>query len=217
MRTQQEILPVPALFLATALLCGAAHAGRPLAVDDANVDPAGTGHVEAWLAQATGARVYSIAPGYAPVDGLELGALLARDQRAAVTLSALQAKWRITPSREQGCNLGAVAGLSHDTASPNTTYLNGLLTCNHPDLGSGHFNLGVSRTGQAPSRAGWGMAYEKPVGSTTPHIEWFGSQHAKPTVQVGLRGDIVMGIQLDGSIGRSAGAMLYTVGTKLLF
>jgi hypothetical protein len=61
------------------------------------------------------------------------------------------------------------------------------------------------------------MAYEKQVGNVTPHIEWFGSQQARPTIQVGLRGDIVNGVQLDGSIGRSSGAMLYTVGTKLQF
>jgi hypothetical protein len=217
MTTRQEILATTTLLLGTALLCGTANAGRPLAVDDANVDAAGTGHVEAWLAQAPGARVYSLAPAYAPVEGLELGALLARDQRASVTLSALQAKWRITPSRETGCNLGAVAGLGHATDSPNNAYLNGLLTCNHPDLGSTHLNLGVSRPRHAASRVGWGMAYEKPVGNMTPHVEWFGSERAKPTIQVGLRGDIAKGVQLDGSVGRSAGAMLYTLGTKLLF
>jgi len=217
MTTTQSFLPTPALLLVTVLLCGTANAGRPLTVDDANVDPAGTGHVEAWLAHAPGARVYSAAPAYAPVDGLELGALLARDHRASVTLSALQAKWRITPSRDTGCNLGAVAGLGHETASPSTGYLNGLLTCNHPDLGSSHFNLGVSRTRHASSRKGWGIAYERPLGSVTPHVEWFGSQQAKPTIQVGLRGEVAKGLQLDGSVGRSAGAMLYTLGTKLLF
>lgn len=217
MTTKQEILSLPALFLGTALLCSSAIAGRPLAVDDAGVDPTGTGQIEAWLAQAPGARVYSIAPTYAPLDGLELGALLARDQRASVTLSALQAKWLITPSRETGCNVGAVAGLGRATGSPNSTYLNGLFTCNHPDLGSTHLNLGVTKLRHAGSRLDWGVAYEKPVGSVTPSIEWFGSERAKPTVQVGLRGDIAKGVQLDGSIGRSAGAMLYTLGTKLLF
>lgn len=217
MRTKRKILPVPTLLLGTALLCGTANAGRPLTVDDANVDESGTGHVEAWLAHAPGARVYSVAPAYAPVDGLELGVLLARDQRASVTLSALQAKWRITPSRETGCNLGAVAGLGHATDSPNTAYLNGLLTCNHPTLGSTHWNLGVSRLRHEGSRRGWGIAYEKLLGRVTPHVEWFGSEHAKPTIQVGLRGDVAEGVQLDGSIGRNAGATIYTLGTKLLF
>ena len=217
MTSKYKLQPEAALFLATALLCGTANAGRPLAVDDANVGAAGTGHVEAWLAQAPGARVYSIAPAYAPVDGLELGALLARDRRASVTLSSLQAKWRITPSQEAGCNMGAVAGLGHAAGAPNTTSLNGLLTCNHPDLGSTHFNLGVSRLRHEVTRRGWGLAHERAVGNVTPHIEWFGSERAKPTVQVGLRGDIAEGVQLDGSIGRSAGAMLYTLGTKLAF
>ena len=39
---------------ALALLCTPAWAGRPLSVDDANVDDKGTGHVEAWFARGAG-------------------------------------------------------------------------------------------------------------------------------------------------------------------
>ena len=51
--------------------------GRPLTVDDANVNEPGHAQLEAWVARAGGSTVYNVAPAYAPVDGLEIGALLA--------------------------------------------------------------------------------------------------------------------------------------------
>lgn len=198
-------------------LCGVASAGRPLVVDDANVNEAGHGQLEAWAARAPGSTSYNLAPAYAPIDGLEIGALLARDTKADLTLSALQAKWRITPSQEDGCNAGAVLGIAHARGAPNTAYLNGLFTCNKPAWGSVHLNVGVSKPRGEREALGWGVAYEREIGGVTPHVEWFGSDGAKPTFQVGLRGNITQRIQLDGSVGRSNGATLYTLGTKFQF
>lgn len=201
-----------------AICSGAALAGRPLVVDDANVNEAGHGQLEAWISRAqAGKNVYSLAPAFAPVQGLEIGALLARDTGASVTLSALQAKWRISPSLEDGCNFGAVLGIAHAPGTPNTGYLNGLLTCNKPELGSAHLNLGVSKARGSPKALGWGVAYEREVMGVTPHLEWFGSEGAKPTLQIGLRGNIAQDVQLDGSVGRTGAVTLYTVGTKFQF
>lgn len=202
---------------ACALLCTAAWAGRPLTVDDANVDDAGHGHVEAWAARAPGAKAYNLAPAYAPVDGVELGALLARDTAAATSLRGLQAKWRITPSQENGCNAGAVLGWSRETASPHTASLNGLLTCRSAQRGNVHMNLGAMKAAGTTARANWGVAFERDLESVTPSIEWFGGQGAKRTLQAGLRGNIASNLQLDGSVGRRGRAMLYTLGTKLQF
>jgi hypothetical protein len=205
------------LYLALAAFCDAAMAGRPLLVDDANVNDPGQGQLEAWVARGDGSTVYNIAPAYAPAAGLELGALLARDARAAVTFSGIQAKWRITPSLEKGCNTGAVLGATHAPAAPNTALLNGLLTCNHPELGSLHLNVGVSQARHGPGLLGWGIAFEREIAGITPHVEWLGVQRSKPTVQVGLRGDLFKNVQLDGSVGRTGDATLYTVGTTLRF
>lgn len=191
--------------------------GRPLVVDDANVNEAGHGQLEAWVARAPGATVFNLAPAYAPIEGLEIGALLARDRDAHVTSSALQAKWRITPSQDNGCNFGAVLGVAHTPGDPNIGYLNGLLTCNKPEMGSAHLNLGVSKARRSPRSVGWGIAYEREVMGVTPHVEWFGAEGVKPTIQVGLRGNIAANIQLDGSVGRSGGVTLYTLGTKFQF
>lgn len=193
-------------------------AGRPLVVDDANVNEAGHGQLEAWVARAQGAKnVYNLAPAFAPIDGLEIGALLARDTNAPETLSALQAKWRITPSQENGCNFGAVLGVAHAPGTRNTGYLNGLFTCNHPELGSAHLNLGAAKARGSSKTLTWGIAYEREVMGVTPHVEWFGNEGAKPTMQVGLRGNIAKNVQLDGSVGRSDGVTLYTLGAKYQF
>ncbi len=107
--------------------------------------------------------------------------------------------------------------MAHASGTPNTAYLNGLFTCNHAELGSAHLNLGVTKPHRASSTLGWGVAYEREVMGVTPHIEWFGAQHSKPTVQVGLRGNVASNIQLDGSVGRTGGTTLYTLGTKFQF
>lgn len=114
------------------LASSSAHAGRPLTVDDANTDDAGTGHVEGWYARLPGhAHTWTVAPAYAPVDGLELGASVTRDRTAANTSQALRAKWRITPSQEAGCHTAAVLGATQTRRQGGTTpYLNSLLSCN---------------------------------------------------------------------------------------
>ena len=204
------------LLLLAAVACSPALAGRPLAVDDANVNEAGRGQLEVWVARGAGSTVFNLAPAYAPVEGLEFGALLARESNTGDKVSALQVKWRITASKETGCNFGAVAGLSH-AAERNTGYLNGLLTCNRPELGSVHFNLGATKPGGAARARSWGLAYEREIMGITPHLEWFGVEHAKPTLQAGVRGHVAPDLQLDGSVGRGDGVTLYTLGAKLGF
>jgi hypothetical protein len=186
-------------------------------VDDANTDEAGHGHVEAWLAREPGSTVYNLAPAYSPIDGLEFGAQLARDTSALVTLKTLQAKWRITPRQEHGCNAGAVLGWSRATAAPDAVSLNGLLTCNRAGQGSVHANLGGTQAGSTRATVNWGVAYEHDLKVVTPSIEWFGEQRSKPTLQAGLRGNLAKSLQLDGSVGRRGGARLYSLGTKLQF
>ena len=93
--------------------CGAAFAGRPLTVDDANTNEKGAGHVEAWVARAHGATVVNVAPAFAPLDRLELAATLSRDTTNQVTASAVQAKVILTERQDKGCNLGASGGFAH--------------------------------------------------------------------------------------------------------
>ncbi len=203
---------------ASLMACGFANAGRPLTVDDANTDDAGSGHVEAWYARQPGkANTWTVAPAYSPIDGLELGASVTRDRTAASTSQSLQAKWRITPSQESGCNSAAVLGASQTRGQSGTTpYFNGLLTCNSA-LGSTHFNLGAQRAPGGPGVGTWGLAHEREWGPVTVHAEAFGQRLAKPTFQIGARKDLSPNLQLDATLGRSNHQNLFSVGLKQSF
>jgi len=136
-------LLVPALALAA---LSSAWAGRPLAVDDANTNDAGHGHVEAWATRVPGLTVLTVAPAYAPIDGLEFGAAYARENGSGVHATTLQLKWRITASRDDGCNLGLSLGgsrLSH--GGGRVGFANLLGSCNGVAGGSVHLNLGQAK------------------------------------------------------------------------
>lgn len=126
-------------------------AGRPLTVDDASVNDAGNGHVEAWYARQPGRlHTWTVAPAYAPIDGLELGVSFTRDRTSPQSSEAVQAKWRITPVQDNGCNAGAVLGVAHASGAGRTPYINGLFTCNS-GWGATHFNLGANRASGNPT------------------------------------------------------------------
>lgn len=121
-----------------------AQAGRPLTVDDASVNDVGEGHVEGWWTRAPGgSRSWTVAPAYAPIQNVELGAGLAREQKTGLETHNIQAKFRITPSQDNGCNVGAVLGAARTTGDSSKGYVNALFTCNHATLGSLHTNLGA--------------------------------------------------------------------------
>jgi hypothetical protein len=80
-----------------------------------------------------------------------------------------------------------------------------------------HASLGLSKAKDSPTDCAWGIALEKEIFGVTPHIEWFGVEGSKSTGQIGLRGNIANSIQLDGSVGRSDGNTLYTLGLKFQF
>lgn len=195
-----------------------AQAGRPLSVDDANVNAVGEGHVEGWWTRApNGARSWSLSPAYAPMQNVELGAGLAREQKTGLETLNIQAKFRITPSQDQGCNVGAVLGTARSTGETSKGYANALLTCNHPTLGSLHTNLGALDFSSNQRVGTWGLAWERVYGELTGHVEVYGQQANKPTWATGLRTLVLPSLQLDTSIGRQGGHHLLTLGTKWMF
>lgn len=194
------------------------HAGRPLTVDDANVNETGEGHVEGWWTRApNGSRSWTIAPVYAPMQSVELGAGIAREQKTGLETLNVQAKFQLTESRENGCNVGAVLGTARTTGETSKGYVNALLTCNHPTLGSLHTNLGALDFSGSQRIGTWGLAWERAYGNITAHVEVYGQQHDKPTWATGLRTNILPKLQLDVSVGRQASQNLVTLGTKWMF
>jgi hypothetical protein len=201
-------------------IAGPALAGRPLTVDDAGTNAGGEGHVELWMARAEGARSTNISPAYALRDGLELSALLSRETPDKITTTALQLKVLLSPSKEDGCNFGVGVGVARARAagdSENGAFVNGIATCNGTPLGNVHFNPGYTKPSSASGVKSWGVALEREMGVVTPHIEYFGADQIKPVLQIGLRGDLAKSLQLDGTVGRSAGITGYSLGVKYKF
>lgn len=194
-------------------------AGRPLAVDDANVNAAGAGHVEVWVVR-DGAKTntWNLAPAFAPVDGVEIGVGFAKARKIGHVEQAIQTKWRITPSQENGCNFASTLGTVHEKDVGNSPYWVGIMTCNAA-AGSVHINLTRHKPKDEKSFNSWGVAFERPTGSITPHIELFGDQGMKPTVQIGAKTDIADGLQLDTTIGRERqnSANVLSLGFKYSF
>lgn len=210
---------------AASLLCMAAMlwaqtclAGRPLSVDDANVNDVGAGHVEMWYARQPGnANVWTVAPAYGIAQGIEIGVAVARDATNDSSTNTVQAKFRFTPSLEKGCNVGASVGASQaNNGVENTPFVNGLLSCN-ADYGSVHLNVGSTSPPGGPGLGTWGLAVEREIGSFTAHAETFGQENGSPTVQLGLRTEVVKNVQIDGSAGRVNGESVLSVGLKFQF
>lgn len=205
--------------LILAACCAGAYAGRPLTVDDANVNDTGAGHIEAWVARdASRSTVLNLAPAYAPIDGLEIGGVLARDTTNHVSAQSVQAKWRMTASKENGCNLAAVLGSSRTSgATGRTTYVSGNLSCNGLGPTNVHVNLGASKANNTSAIGAWGIAAELPMATWTPHMEWFGAEGSKATVQLGARTQLTKTLQLDGTLARTQGQSSASLGLKLQF
>ena len=202
-------------FLAAFVCIFEAQAGRPLTVDDANVNDVGEGQVEGWWTRSPdGARSWTVAPAYAPIKNVELGAGLSREQKTGIQSVNVQAKFRITESQEKGCNLGSVVGTARTDGESSKAYVNGLVTCNHPTLGSLHTNLGALDFSKSQRIGTWGLAWERAYGEVTAHVEVYGQRQEKPTMATGIRMNILPKLQIDTSVGRQSGQNLLTLGTK---
>lgn len=205
--------------LLACLMVTPSHAGRPLAVDDANVNDKGAGHVEVWVARDSDKiDTWNLAPAFAPVEGVEVGIGFAKARKHGNAQQAIQAKWRITPSNENGCNFASTLGNVHEKNVGNSSFLVGIMTCN-TEAGSVHVNLTRNNPKDEASFNSWGVAFERSIGNFTPHIEAFGDQGGKPTLQIGAKTEIVEGIQLDATVGRDRQnrATVFSVGFKYAF
>jgi hypothetical protein len=207
------------LTASVALIAGQVNAGRPLTVDDANTNEKGAGHLEYWWAREPGnAQTFNIAPAYAPFEDIELSAAWTRELKSKLNATAIQAKWVVTKPIENGCNLGLVGGSAKvSDGGSRTQYANGLITCNRKDFGNLHLNLGGEKPKDGSTVRTWGVAVEREMGTAALHLEYFGAKGEKPTIQAGMRGDIVKSLQLDGTVGRVDKETVYSVGMKIQF
>ncbi len=202
---------------ALALFCLPAWAGRPLSVDDANVDDKGTGHVEAWFERGAGStNVYNVVPAYSPWRAVEFSVPLARDRTNAVTSVGALVRLRITEPQESGCNFLVALGDQHFNPGGNQPYAYSAATCKKNGFAL-NVNLGAAKPSGGSSFGTWGIALERDHGDLVGHVEAFGQEHAKPTFQVGARKDIGKGFQIDGTVGRTDGDTIFSLGVKFSF
>jgi hypothetical protein len=216
----KSLFPITSSFLLFIALLASmpSFAGRPLTVDDASVNDAGDGHVEAWWTRSpNGVRSWTVAPAYAPVENIELGAGIAREQFTGIQTQNIQAKFRITPTQENGCNFGAVLGSARVEGDSFKPYVNGLFSCNSSTLGSFHTNVGALDVSSSQRVRTWGVAWERAYGEVTVHIEKFGMENEKSTIATGLRFNVMEDLQLDTSVGRANKQNIVTVGLKWMF
>lgn len=208
---------LPAALL-TFLLAAPAWAGRPLNVDDANVNEVGEGQLETWYAREPGSSgVWNIAPAYSPMAGLELGATAARDRTLRINTFSVQAKLQLSKPSEAGCHYAGIVGVSRpDGQAGGSPYGTAIMTCAIAP-GALHLNLGASRAPGESAAAALGVAWEQDLKFATGHVEMLAEQRTKPAFNVGLRRDLAKDVQIDGSVGRSDRQTLWSVGMKFQF
>ena len=204
--------------LAVSLLSVSAQAGRPLSVDDANVNDTGVAHVETfWSRAADGSRSFTIAPTYSPLPGLDLIAQDVRTLSGGAHSQTLQAKMQVTSPKDNSCHFAWVVGATQwQKGDGQKSFVSANSSC---DMGMGalHANVVSSRDAVGRDTPSLGVAWEQSFGAWTGHIESIAQRAAKPMVGIGARTDVMPGFQLDGTLGRVGGKAMFSLGTKFTF
>jgi hypothetical protein len=212
----RNLVPRWGLCFALLVAAGTSQAGRPMAVEDADVAEVGGGELQTWFGRPSrGDRVWTSELAVGVLEGVEVGFGVARNFSGPQTAGTVQLKLRLTPARDDGCQAGAVlarAQVRH--TGQHESMLNGALSC---QLAGGpvHLNLGGVRAQAGEQRMTWGAAKEFAFGALTAHLEVFGQQQAKPTWQFGLRHALTADWQIDGSLGRTDHTTLFSIGMRL--
>jgi hypothetical protein len=221
-RTKHFNSILPMKYLLTGLLIGilslSAHAGRPLTVDDANVNDKGVAHVESfWSRAADGSRTFSFAPTYSPWSGIDLIAIDTRTLSAGPHSQTLQAKWQVTAARDEGCYFAWVFGATvWQKGNGQKSFVGANGSCNIAG-GAFHSSLVNTRDSEGRDTPSLGIAWEHSFGEWSGHIESVAQRSGKPLVGLGLRRDILPGLQLDGTWGKQGGKAVFSLGTKYTF
>lgn len=156
---------------ALAFVSNSACAGRPLSIDDANIDDKGTGHIEAWVAREPGkSDVIYVAPAYSPWQVVELSGLPLRNRTDLISSVGALARAQVTEPKKSGCNFLVALGHQHFSPGGNLPFAYTAATCNKNDF-TLHGNLGAAKPSRASSFGTWGVALEHDAGTFTAHVE----------------------------------------------
>lgn len=226
---QAHCLALLALLAATA-----AHAGRPLATEDADVLERGSCEWEGFAARTSAAGEAAV-HGWTTQVGCGIGwhtqAALAYSRARSDGSTAegllLGGKTQLVPRQDGGTGWTLAWGLagarpSGGSFEHETSYLNLVATRELDEGLTGHANLGWlrSESGHA-SATTWNLALEKSVASGVDLMgEVYGDDRSEAWLGLGARWTLSERFSINGSWARQGGApnlRLWTLGFKLAF
>ena len=198
-RLSRRLFPAAAPLIGGVALCcaTAAHAGLPLATDDAAVVEPHTCQLEGWVQSAHDGHQYTLAPACNPFGNLELGAAVARVDSDGGDRSSqfqLQAKTVLVPRNDGAWSFGAEAGAQRDTGAAHgrsafqTWYLKGLATFHPSDDVELDMNLGGIKTyGNSTTLFAAAAVQYSPVERLQLLAEIFRDEPGRAKYQAGIR------------------------------
>ena len=221
-----------AAVLALAMLVAtvAAHAERPMHVDDAGTLDEGTVKLELGFEKDDRVKGLAAAFGYGLVKTLEVEVAPARARDSGVspteTINAVgtAVKWvPITAETGLSAGLKYEFGYARPREGPSES-VNSLLALVSWQFEAGplaHLNLGrdwLRSQGETEGVNVWGVGVDFPV-TEAFHvtIETFGAQHSRPDSDIGLRYEIVKGLKAWGAIGRGNNRSFANLGVTWEF
>jgi len=222
-------LPILTLSGVLAVGAGPALAERPMVVDDAGTLDAGGGKLEFGWSRDDQTRGWDAAAGFAPIANLELEVGLARARDGATSPDSLlrgvgvAAKW-VPLQAETGLSAGLK--LEHERAraddragsrvTARVSAASVLASWRFASEQVIHANLGrewVRVSGDTEAANTWGVGFEQPLTESLQLVaEVYGAEETRPDRQIGLRYEIVEGVQVSGAVGRGSDRNIGNVG-----
>lgn len=182
-----------ALAVLLAFCATPAFAERPMAVDDAGTLERGGAKLEFGWSRDDAVRGYEGAAGFGPIDKVEIevgfGRAKDRDADPDAKIHAVGAAVKWVPLQSE---LGLSAGLKYEYGRE--------WVRNDEDVNF------------------WGVGLDVPLNERLDFvIETFGTEHAGPDRQVGLRYAIAEGVKISGAVGRGNDRNIGNVGVAWEF
>ena len=181
------------------LLMRPAGAGRPMTTDDAAITPQGECSAQAWIQRDRQASQAWFLPACTFLPDMELtaGGAVGGGNDSARTVST-QLKWLLRPEAPGELAWAASFGWTHLDATGHADHLNtrslNLMASwlARDESGLLHLNVGMRDASDSVAHASWGIAYERaPEARLGAFVEAFGERGEAPTVQAGMRYDLV--------------------------
>jgi hypothetical protein len=204
-----------------------AFAERPMAVDDAGTLERGGAKLEFGWSRDDAVRGYEGAAGFGPIDKVEVelgfGRAKDRDADPDAKIHAVGAAVKWVPLQSE---LGLSAGLKYEYGRERASgvdasradSLAALATWAFEQGPRVHLNLGREWVRNDADVNFWGVGLDVPLNERLDFvIETFGTEHAGPDRQVGLRYAIAEGVKISGAVGRGNDRNIGNVGVAWEF